>query len=117
MAKVLVIDDSSFQRKSICKIINDLGHETDQAANGAEGLRFLENTRYDCIFCDLLMPEMDGNNFLEAIGKLENKTPVVILTADKQVSSCAHAKRLGAKDVLNKPPKPEEISEIMAKIL
>lgn len=115
MAKILVIDDSGFQRKSICSIVKKLGHETFEAINGKEGLKTLEDSRFDFIICDLLMPEVDGFGVLEALKENSDTTPIIILTADRQTTSSARAIDLGALDVLNKPPKAEEIENLLQK--
>lgn len=109
MSKILVIDDSSFQRKSIVKLVTELGHTAFEAKNGALGIDQLSEQNFDCIMCDLLMPEMDGFEFLEKCKELKIKTPVLILTADKQDSSKKNVLELGAKLVLHKPPKEDEL--------
>ena len=60
MAKVLIIDDSSFQRKWIARAVEELGHTTVQAADGQEGLDMVDREQPDCITVDLNMPSMDG---------------------------------------------------------
>lgn len=117
MGKILVVDDSSFQRKSICGLIESVGYETVQAKNGQEALERLEESEYDCIFCDLLMPVMNGSEFLEELQKQDTHPPVVILTADKQKTSQENVMELGAIKFLNKPPKAEEISETIKELL
>jgi CheY-like chemotaxis protein len=115
--KILVIDDSSFQRKTICSIIDSVGHETVQASNGADGLAQLENNDFDCIFCDLLMPNMTGNEFLDHVREKNIQTPVVILTADKQQTSMEKALEQGAAKVLNKPPRAEDIESTIQEVV
>jgi CheY-like chemotaxis protein len=109
MSKILVIDDSGFQRKSICAMIEAAGYETVQAKNGVEGFEKLCEGEYACVFCDLLMPELDGFGFLEKVKDKGIEVPVIILTADKQDTSTVKAKGLGARMILNKPPKSDQI--------
>jgi CheY-like chemotaxis protein len=117
MARVLVIDDSSFQRKSICEIIKSAGYETQQAKNGEDALEQLKDTKFDCIFCDLLMPKLDGIGFLKIVKAQDLETPVVILSADKQSTTRVTVLELGAKKMLNKPPNVDEITSILTEIL
>ncbi|MZH03321.1 MAG: response regulator, partial [Nitrospinae bacterium] len=69
MALIQIIEDSSFQRKFISKILEGAGHQVIQAENGKVGLEKLESNDPQVIFCDLLMPELDGFGFLEALRK------------------------------------------------
>ncbi len=117
MAKVLVIDDSGFQRKRICAMITSLGHETTQASDGKAALEVLSGESFDCIFCDLLMPGMDGYAFVCEAKKLNMRIPIVILTADKQETTLSRIRELGVVEVLNKPPKENEIQKIIKYIL
>lgn len=117
MAQILVIDDSGFQRKSICRIIESFGHQTHQACDGQDALNQLQNLDVDCIFCDLLMPVMNGHEFLEQYALTEGAVPVVVLSADKQETSYDKAMELGAKAMLNKPSKADKIGTALEKVL
>ncbi|MCP4150748.1 MAG: response regulator, partial [bacterium] len=79
MPKVLIIDDSRFARLKLSRNIEEAGFEIVEAGDGAEGLELTRKEAPDCIICDLLMPEMDGFQFLEVL-KAENiQIPVFIL--------------------------------------
>ncbi|MCP3429184.1 response regulator [Opacimonas viscosa] len=117
MAKILVIDDSGFQRRSICKIIESLGHDTIQAENGQDALNQLQTLKVDCIFCDLLMPDVNGHQFLEAYAWKDEAAPVIVLSADKQESSYDMSIELGAKAMINKPAKLDKIEMALSKVL
>lgn len=103
MAKILVVEDSLYQRKSIIKNITSWGHEVEAAGNGIEGLEALKNFIPDLIITDLLMPEMDGFGFMEKLNDNGNIIPIVVLSADIQSSVIEQCKLLGAKDFLSKP--------------
>lgn len=103
MTKCLIIDDSFFSRHMIAKSIRELGYEVDEADSGQAGLDAIAATQYDCIFCDLLMPEMSGFEVLETLQNNNNQIPVVVVTSDIQDSSKEKSLELGAKDFANKP--------------
>lgn len=103
MAKILVVEDSLYQRKSIIKNITNWGHEVEAAGNGVEGLKALESFTPDLIITDLLMPEMDGFGFMEKLNDSGNVIPIIVLSADIQASVMEQCKLLGAKDFLSKP--------------
>lgn len=117
MALILVVEDSSFQRKIIAKILEQAGHETLTAENGRQGLEVLATNTPDCIFCDLLMPEMDGFAFLEALKEKNVQIPVVNLTSDIQDTVKQKCLDLGAKGFLNKPAQETRILEMLNSVL
>ncbi len=117
MALIQIIEDSSFQRKFISRILEGAGHQVIQAENGKVGLEKLESNNPQVIFCDLLMPELDGFGFLEALRGKGNNLPVVMLTSDIQETSKNRCMELGADYFINKPPNEKEMFEVLDKIL
>ncbi len=111
--KVLIIDDSNFQRKMIKKIVLELGHDVTDVDSAQGGLDSIKTNRFDFILCDLLMPEMDGFQFLEKMGNIGDRTPVIVVTADKQESTFDKVRELGAIGIVNKPPSAAAIDKII----
>ncbi len=103
MAKIFVVEDSRFQRNRIREVLASEGHEIREAVNGLDALRQLEEWTPDCIISDLLMPEMDGLEFLEKLRSQGHVTPVIVHTADIQESVKAQCEALGASAFLQKP--------------
>ena len=108
MAKILVIDDSSFQRRSIRKILEVDGHEIQEAINGHQGLEMTATFVPDCILLDILMPDMNGLIVLKTLREQGNTAPVIVLTADIQDTTCQECLNLGAQQVIHKPLLPTE---------
>ncbi|MBX3652038.1 MAG: response regulator [Burkholderiales bacterium] len=81
--KVLVIDDDDFMRNGVCQSLRRDGWEVSEAANGRLGIESLGQSRPDVIMLDLMMPEMNGFEFLvEMRGKPEwRDIPVLVVTA------------------------------------
>jgi CheY-like chemotaxis protein len=117
MALILIVDDAIFTRRVICKNLQKQGYETLEASHGKQALELLDSHTPDCILLDLLMPEMDGWQVLQALQDKNIKIPVIVLTADIQETSRQHCFELGALAVLNKPPKSEEMIEALQKAL
>ena len=117
MAKVLVVDDSLFTRLNICKMLHEAGHETIEAANGQEGLIKVSSDKPDVILSDLLMPELDGIGFLNALRENNIDLPVVIISADIQATKRQQCLTLGTAAFVNKPPRKQEIQAVIAQIL
>lgn len=86
------------------------GHECIEAGNGLEGIEAFQGESPDCVFSDLLMPIMDGFEMAGRIRELNPATPIVIATADIQVSSRQRCEAIGVTKLVNKPLQPDEIA-------
>lgn len=82
MARILTIDDSATVRKLVRLALSGLGHSIEEASNGAEGLKLLAQRKFDVVILDLMMPVMDGIVTLRMKDSMQNKTPVLLLTAE-----------------------------------
>lgn len=107
MARILIIDDSSFHRGIIRKTLLQAGYETIEAKNGREGLSRAHDDIPDLILLDLVMPEMDGFTVLAELQKEQNAVPV--LSADIQEMTREQCLALGAAGFLNKPVKADDL--------
>ena len=117
MAKVLVIDDSSFQRKNLCKLLGNIGYQTVVAENGKEGLEMAEVEAPDCIITDLLMPVMSGTDFLRELRARATEIPIVVLSADIQESTRTECMSLGAVAFLTKPINRDELGATLERFV
>lgn len=111
MAKVLVVDDSNFQRKWLIKSLVKMGHETIEACDGVEGFKQVQTQELDCVITDLLMPNMNGLQLLEQMKTGGVKVPAIVVTADIQKDTKSECIRMGAKAFLNKPFKHFELEK------
>lgn len=102
---ILLIEDEQAIRESLSEMLEIFGHKVVGAINGKEGLEQLEVVIPDIIITDVMMPEMDGFDFLKAIRKKEEYSmiPVIMLTAKVDVESKLHGLELGADDYITKP--------------
>jgi len=107
--KILIIDDSFFQRKVISNMISDIGHEPILAASGEEGLGLFSTIKPDGVILDLLMPRLSGKEILKKLQDEGNEVPIVILSADIQKSVEQACLNLGASFFLHKPLVKEEL--------
>jgi len=113
--KILVVDDDLINRKLISTIISKKGFETIEAGNGVEAMSELEKNDIDIILLDIVMPVMDGIEFLKQIRTKPEfmDVPIIILTTDD--SKKTEAMSLGAKDVIIKPISPVTLLETIEK--
>jgi len=114
MAVILHTDDSSFSRLQIGKVLKKAGYELLHADSGKAALALLAEKTPDLIITDILMPEMDGIGLLEALKAQGSSIPVMVVTADVQDDTRATCLNLGAFELINKPPKDEELLAAVA---
>lgn len=83
MASVLLVEDDNDIRSALKGFLRDEGYEVTTAENGAEGLRELEKEKPGLVLLDLMMPVMNGWEFLEEKNHKENlaKIPVLVISA------------------------------------
>ena len=103
MALILVIDDSSFQRREILNMVQQAGYATREAVDGQDGLDQFAAAAPDCLVVDLLMPKLGGLELLEELKDQGSQVPVIILVTDIQEAVRQQCLKLGAAAVVTKP--------------
>jgi len=106
---VLIIDGSSFQRTIIRKTLKTEGCRYIEADNGRFSLDLIGQEQPDIVIVDLLIPDMDGIEFLTAIREKEISIPVIVLTSDIQDATREKCIQLGSSSFLNKPTRADEL--------
>jgi len=100
--RILLVEDSAFNRMVVKSMLTGLGIVMDEAEQGAEALAMMCNNAYDLVLLDLRMPVMDGHEFTRALRKeLRSNVPVVALTAGDDPEQELLAQGMNA--VLRKP--------------
>ena len=114
MKKVLVIDDDTSSRFLVKKILEKKNIKVLEAENGIEGLRIVKSEPdLSLILLDLIMPIMNGQDFLSALNQEGIKIPVIVLSTDDDKAK--ESKIRGAKDFMVKPIKPIDLIELVTK--
>ena len=116
--RVLIIDDSPAMRLFIRRVINLSGFPVerfDECSNGEEALRHLQGNKPDIILCDINMPIMNGEQFLEALSQkpASERPPVIIVSTDSTHTRVDRMLELGARSYIRKPFTPEAMREIL----
>ena len=110
--KILAVDDSNLSRQRfVAKPLREAGYEVVEAVDGEKGLAAVEEHQPDIIISDLLMPVMDGFEFIAALREKEVTTPVIAASADIQETSRQKLDELGVFAFINKPFKAEALLE------
>ncbi|MET0155366.1 MAG: response regulator [Rickettsiales bacterium] len=117
--RALVAEDMKVNLLLITKILEKHGCEVTHAANGREAFEKATSDRFDIVFMDCQMPEMDGFDSSRLIRKKERgssrRNVIVALTADALTGDREKCLAAGMDDYLNKPIKPEQITETLIK--
>ena len=103
--QVLVAEDNATNHLVIRKLLENWGATVNLAVNGAEAITQFETTSHDVdiIFMDCEMPEVDGYQATQQIRMLDEKTPIVALTAHALPEFKDHAMAVGMSDYVTKP--------------
>jgi DNA-binding response OmpR family regulator len=107
--RVLVVEDSLSLRRSIAEALRHHRYSVDTVGDGGSALRSVEETPYDLIILDLMIPAIDGFSVLTRLRRQNNQTPVLVLTAKDTVADRVNGLRAGADDYLTKPFAFEEL--------
>ena len=116
MNKILVIEDERAIRMNLLKLLSAEGFQSIGADNGASGVQLAKDEQPDLIICDILMPELNGYEVLQALQQdsVTATIPFIFLTAKAERSDWRHAMKLGADDYLTKPFTRAELLEAIA---
>ena len=103
--KVLVVDDSNTIRRSAESFLKQGGHEVLLAEDGFDALAKINDYQPDLIFCDILMPRLDGYQTCAIIKRNArfSSIPVVMLSSKDGVFDKARGRMVGSQDYLTKP--------------
>ena len=101
--RILIIDDERSIRNSLSEILSDEGYTVDTAEDGASGLALAEKERYDVIFCDIKMPNMEGTEVLERLRKDGVDSAVVMISGHGDIDTAVECIKKGAFDFIQKP--------------
>ena len=115
--KILVIDDSLFQRRVLSDMLKKNKFTVIEAKDGREGLEKLEKENPDLITLDLLMPDMNGIEVIKKARDISSSTPIIVLSADIQQTVKDECEALGIAGFLNKPAKENQLIEAVTQAL
>jgi two-component system chemotaxis response regulator CheY len=116
--RCMVVDDSLFQRKSLGKMIEQMGWEVvGEASNGREAVEMYERCCPDLVLMDLVMPEMEGIEAVERLLSLNRNARIVVVSSLGHDEIVEKALALGAKRFLTKPLKFGEATGILKRVM
>lgn len=101
--KILVVDDERAIRNSLKEILGDEGYDVDVAEDGAIALQMVDKEKYNVIFCDIKMPNMDGIEVLDKFREMGLDAAVVMISGHGDIGTAVECIKKGAFDFIEKP--------------
>ena len=112
-AKILVVDDSGLARRSVRQVLEEMGHQVEEARDGAEAIERYFLNQHDLIILDMVMEGMYGLEVLIKFKQLNPDVRVIVVTADIQESTRAEVRTAGAVALINKPVVRAELERVV----
>jgi DNA-binding NtrC family response regulator len=115
--KILIVDDEKNIRMTVSQALEDMDVEIDTAASGEEALSKLKDADFGLLLLDLCMPGIDGMEVLEKLSKDRPDIRIIMITAHGTIDTALDAMKLGAVDFIQKPFTPQEIRDLVSKVI
>jgi len=103
LGRILVVDDEAPVREVLTEYFATDGYAVEAAGSGAEALTAVRGGRVDLVLLDVRMPGLDGIQVLRQIRELDERVPVIMVTANEDVGLARETLKLGAFDYVAKP--------------
>lgn len=116
-ARILVVDDEEIVIRSCLRILADADYRVDVARGGAEALQKIDETAYDVLLVDIMMPQINGLEVLKHARQKRPASEVIIFTGLSQTETALRAQELGAFAYLPKPFEPAELRDLIGQAL
>ena len=109
MMRILIAEDEVHLAEAVSQILKKNNYSVDMVHDGRSGLDYAQSGIYDLLLLDIMMPEMDGITVLKKLRSEGNHTPVILLTAQGELSDKVTGLDYGADDYIAKPFATEEL--------
>jgi two-component system, chemotaxis family, chemotaxis protein CheY len=116
-ARILIVDDSGFARRSLRQVLEGAGHSVEEAKDGHDALERYFLAKPDLVMLDLVMDGMNGLEVLTKLRELDKDARVIVATADIQASTKAEAQAGGASGFITKPFDREQVLKAVTTVL
>src|SRR5262245_3657664 len=114
---VLIVDDDAASRDGLVVLLESWGYNALQAPDGKAALKVCDGELPHAIVTDLMMPEMNGLEFVAALGERVQRLAIVFVTGQATIDTAVQAIKLGAYEYLPKPLEPQRLREVLEKAL
>ena len=118
MKRILVIDDNADVRQELSDLFSGVGFEVSAARDGKDGLKQMAARRFDLVVTDILMPGMEGLEFILALKKVQPEMKIIAISGGgryKNMTFLDMAKKFGADRAFEKPlPIKELLADVVS---
>ena len=115
--RILIVDDEEIVIRSCLRILGDSGHMVESVQDGWEALRKIDETAYDVVILDIMMPKIDGLKVLQQVKERHPEVDVIMVTGLSEIQTAVKSMKLGAFDYLPKPFDPDELKLVVDRAL
>lgn len=109
MFKILVVEDDRELNHSVCAFLNANGYESTGCLGAEQAYDEMYKTTFDLIVSDIMMPDIDGFEFVKTVRSLNSDIPILFVTARDDFASKQRGFRIGIDDYMTKPVDLEEM--------
>ncbi len=113
MLHLLIVEDEKNLNRIISKRLESAGYSIDKCFNGEEAIYYINNSDFDAVIMDIMMPKLSGIDVLKYMRKNNISTPVLLLTAKCSIPDIVNGLDSGAEDYI---VKPFSFDELLARI-
>lgn len=110
MFKILIAEDDKELRRLFERVLTKDGYSVTGVSNGLEALAALEESYFDVIISDIMMPEMDGHELVKRLREMGCTSPIMMITAKDAFDDMERGFRSGSDDYMVKPINIKELS-------
>ena len=109
MFRIMVVEDDKNTRKLMCTVLSQHGYEPIPAVDGLDAFEVMEKQHVDLILLDVMMPRMDGYEFVRTLRAINSNIPVLMVTARETPADKIAGFKAGTDDYMVKPVDDEEM--------
>ncbi|MFC1974607.1 ATP-binding protein [Chloroflexota bacterium] len=116
-ATIIVVDDETGTRATLCGILEDAGYEAIGVERGVDALELIKNRSFNAIIADIRLPDVDGLEILELAKEINPDAAVIMMTGYASVETAVDAVNRGAYAYFVKPVSPDAMKTVIANVL
>jgi len=109
MFKILVVEDDKDLNRTVCSFLNQSGYVATGCLNASDAYDAMYDTMFDLIVSDIMMPGIDGFEFVKSVRSLNENLPILFMTARDDMASKQRGFRIGIDDYMVKPIDLDEL--------
>ena len=117
MKKILIVEDDKNALIGLVEILSDEGYDVDEATTAQHGLDQIENTDFDILLTDYMLPDFDGMELFQKVKAQNPEMAVIMMTAFGSVKHAVQALKIGVDNYLTKPIDIDELLIVINKVL